>query len=222
MSKKLLTEAQVRKFMGLANLDANVSSNFVSEMYHAKMDDEEVEEGLNLGAKPSGKEPKGEDPHAAARQKDEGMGKYAKHDDEGVHEEADMEMDVELDGGDAEEADESEVDVELNQDEVEGAKAKLEDAHEALSDLLSKLMGGAAPEMDDAPADEPEMDMDVEDEVELQEKHGAMKGDELAHSGKGRGEKKGDKAYVNEDEIVQEVARRVAKRINEAAKAKKD
>jgi hypothetical protein len=84
-------------------------------------------------------------------------------------------------------------------------------------------MGGSAPEMDD-PAEEPpmDMDMDVEDEVELQEKHGAMKGDELAHSGKGRGEKKGDKAYVNEDEIVQEVARRVAKRINEAAKAKKD
>ena len=33
MSKKLLSEAQVRKFMGLANLDANLSSNFLNEMY---------------------------------------------------------------------------------------------------------------------------------------------------------------------------------------------
>ena len=58
-------------------------------------------------------------------------------------------------------------------------------------------------------------------EIELQEKHGAMKGDEsathkgekdyttkkgdeLKHSGKGRGEKKGDKAYINEEEVVQE------------------
>ena len=43
MSKKLLSEAQVRKFMGLANLDANVSSNFLNEMYADKpaMRDEE-------------------------------------------------------------------------------------------------------------------------------------------------------------------------------------
>ena len=32
MAKKLLSEAQVRKFMGLANLDADVSSNFLQEM----------------------------------------------------------------------------------------------------------------------------------------------------------------------------------------------
>ena len=200
MSKKLLTEAQVRKFMGLANVDANLSSNFIQEKYHAKVDDE-VEEGLNLGAKPSGKEPKGEDPHAAARQKDEGMGKYAKHDDEhvdeGMHEEeADMEMDVELDGGDAEEADESEVDVMLDQDEVADAK----EAANKLVSLLDKLMGGAAPEMDDAPADEPEMDMgmDAEEDLGLDETTTTPE--------------------LTEDEIVQEVAKRVAKRINEAAK----
>ena len=48
MSKKLLSEAQVRKFMGLANLDANVSSNFINEMYADKpamRDEEEMEEG---------------------------------------------------------------------------------------------------------------------------------------------------------------------------------
>ena len=47
MSKKLLSEAQVRKFMGLANLDANVSSNFLNEMYADKpamRDEEEMED----------------------------------------------------------------------------------------------------------------------------------------------------------------------------------
>jgi len=46
MAKKLLSEAQVRKFMGLANLDANLSSNFLNEMYGepAKRDDEMMQE----------------------------------------------------------------------------------------------------------------------------------------------------------------------------------
>ena len=42
MSKKLLSEAQVRKFMGLANLDANISSNFLTEMYGIE-EEEEIE-----------------------------------------------------------------------------------------------------------------------------------------------------------------------------------
>ena len=213
MSKKLLSEAQVRKFMGLANLDANVSSNFIQEKYHAKKDDEEVEEGLNLGdkhKKTAGKAPEGEDPHKKAREMDEGMhdkkeedmhaeGMHDKKEEdmhEAAHEEADMEMDAELDGGDAEEPDESEVDVMLDQDEVADAK----EAANKLVSLLDKLMGGAAPEMDDAPAEEPPMDMGMDDEEDL----GL---DETTTT-----------TELTEDEIVQEVAKRVAKRINEAAK----
>jgi len=52
MAKKLLSEAQVRKFMGLANMDANLSSNFLKEMYH-KRDDEEMmneEEEMEMDA----------------------------------------------------------------------------------------------------------------------------------------------------------------------------
>ena len=45
MSKKLLSEAQVRKFMGLANLDANISSNFLTEMYG--MEEEHFEKRIN-------------------------------------------------------------------------------------------------------------------------------------------------------------------------------
>ena len=47
MAKKLLSEAQVRKFMGLANLDANLSSNFLNEMYGEK-NEEEMEEGYKM------------------------------------------------------------------------------------------------------------------------------------------------------------------------------
>jgi len=215
MSKKLLSEAQVRKFMGLANLDANVSSNFIQEMYHAKMDDEEVEEGLNLGDKhkgTAGQAPAGKDPHDAMRKKDEGMHDKKEEDmhkedmhAEGAHEEAELEVDAE--GGDeGEEAEEAaDVDVMLSQDEVEDAMSELDNAHKKLSNLLGKLMGDeGAPEMDDDLADEPDMamdaelDLDAEDEVELQEKDG-----------------------MNEEEMIQEVAKRVAQRINKAARAQK-
>ena len=37
--KKLLSEAQVRKFMGLANIDAGMSSNFISENWGSKEDE---------------------------------------------------------------------------------------------------------------------------------------------------------------------------------------
>ena len=180
MSKKLLTEAQVRKFMGLANLNTNVSSNFINEMYHEDKE-EAMEEGMH--------DKKEEDMHA------EGMHDKKEEDmHEAAHEEADMEMDVELDGGEPEEADESEVDVELDQDEVAEAKA----AADKLVDLLNKLMGGAPAEIDDAPAEEPEMEMDAEEELGLDETTTTPE--------------------LTEDEIVQEVAKRVAKRINEAAK----
>ena len=44
MAKKLLSEAQVRKFMGLAKMDANLSSNFLKEMYHNREDEEMMNE----------------------------------------------------------------------------------------------------------------------------------------------------------------------------------
>jgi hypothetical protein len=230
MSKKLLSEAQVRKFMGLANLDAKVSSNFINELY--KEGEEAMEETMEETMEEAVQE------EGMYDKKEEGMHKEEMH-AEGAHEEAELEVDAE--GGDeGEEAeDAADVDVMLSQDEVEEAMAELDNAHKKLSDLLGKLMGAEA-DLDKA-EDEPEeldLDVDVEDEIELQEKHGAMKGDEsathkgekdyttkkgdeLKHSGKGRGEKEGDKAYINEEEIVQEVAKRVAQRINDAARAQK-
>jgi len=85
-------------------------------------------------------------------------------------------------------------DVELDEEEVAEAQA----AMEKVQAVLSKLMGGAGPEMDDMPAEEPmgdmEMDAEIDADVEVE---------------------------PTEDEIVAEVARRVARRINEAARAQK-
>ena len=211
MSKKLLSEAQVRKFMGLAKLDANVSSNFINELYK---EEEEVEEGLNLGDKykKTAGGPSRTADYKPDREMDEGMHDKTEEDmhkedmhAEGAHEEAELEVDAE--GGDeGEEAEEAaDVDVMLSQDEVEDAMSELDNAHKKLSNLLGKLMGDeGAPEMDDDLADEPDMamdaelDLDAEDEVELQEKDG-----------------------MNEEEMIQEVAKRVAQRINKAARAQK-
>ena len=218
MAKKLLSEAQVRKFMGLANLDANLSSNFLSEMYghkddekkmeEEKHDDEkkmqekkhedEMEEGLNLGDKHKGskdKEPKGEDPHKKAREMDEGMGMYKmkRDDDEAMEEEMD---DAAPEGGDMQ-GDADQPDVDLEEDEV--------DLIVKAAELLTQKFAGKVSAMDDGPADEPEMEMDAEmamdDEPEMMEEESITQ--------------------LSEDEIIQEVAKRVAERINKAARAKK-
>lgn len=191
--KKLLSEAQVRKFMGLANIDAGMSSNFLSENWG--MNEEEVEE----------------------------MG------DEEVSMDADAEVEMpvaDLEGGEPEEADEADVDVDMTTDRIQ----KIADALGILGTELSPLMSAAGvsaeePEMEmdaEMPPMEPEMDaemppmdmdMDVEaeEEVELDEEYGGKKGDES----------KSRPDYMDEAKIVAEVTRRVAKRINEAARAQK-
>ena len=185
MAKKLLSEAQVRKFMGLANLDANLSSNFLNEMYGepAKRDDEEMEEGM----------------YKMKRHDEEKMKEEIVNEEEVVTEEEEMDVEMDMDaapeGGDIE----GDADVELDEDEVAEAKS----AMEKVQAVLDKLMAGGSgePEMDDMAAEKPPMDdMDMDDEPEM------MSEVELE---------------LTEDEIVQEVARRVAKRINEAARAQK-
>jgi hypothetical protein len=188
MAKKLLSEAQVRKFMGLANLDANLSSNFLNEMYGepAKRDEEEKME-----------EAKHEDEMKEEKHDDEKKVMKEEEDEMEMDAEADMDMDMDAapEGGDIE----GDADVELDEDEVAEAKS----AMEKVQAVLDKLMAGGdgEPEMDDMAAEEPPMDdMAMDDEPEM------MSEVELE---------------LTEDEIVQEVARRVAKRINEAARAQK-
>ena len=172
MAKKLLSEAQMRRFAKLANLPA------VNEMYH-KRDEEEVNEEVVQ------EEEVNEGMHEDEEMK-EGM-----HEDEemkeGMHEEeAEMdapEMDapeMEMEGGD---------EMELTDEE---AQAIID-----LADKLKAAMGEDTPEMD-----APEMDADMgEEDEELME---ALAGIE----------------YIPErKDIVEEVARRVAKRLLKAKKA---
>ena len=131
--KKLLSEAQVRKFMGLAKLDANMSSAFLSENWGEKEDE------------------------------------YKRHDVGGTEKKAGDE--------DGHYKDYMKEDEEMDAEEVS--------------------MDAEMPPMDD---EMPPMEMDAEEEMmETSSPH----------------------SQISEEEIVQEVTRRVAKRINQAARAQK-
>ena len=67
MSKKLLNEAAVRRFMGLAGMEASVVSNTVNEMYKDEGKHDKEEEGMYKEAKHDDKE---EDMHAEGMHSD--------------------------------------------------------------------------------------------------------------------------------------------------------
>ena len=157
MAKKLLSEAQVRKFMGLAKMDANLSSNFLKEMYHNREDEEMMNE------------------------------------EEEMDDEVPMD-DVDLGGGDSEEPadmDAPGADVEMQEEDVNILKQAAK--------IITDNFGGMDDMPDEEPPmEEPEMDMGGEEEIDADVD-----------------------LEPTEDEIVQEVAKRVARRINEAARAQK-
>jgi len=211
--KKLLSEAQVRKFMGLANLDANMSSNFISENWGEKED-----------------EYKRHDVDGVEKKAGDEDGHYKDYEMNEEEEEVSMDVEAEMEEPDAEGGDDG-VDVELDEDEVTAAKAALDQ----VSAVLAKLLGdseGAADEME-MDAEMPPMDMDVEaeEEIELEEKKdknwGGNKGDYKRRDVDGVEKKVGDKDghykdyEMDEAKIVAEVTRRVAKRLNEAVRAQK-
>ena len=199
--KKLLSEAQVRKFMGLAKLDANMSSAFLSENWGEK-EDEYKRHDVGGTEKKAGDE----DGHY----KD-----YMKEDEEMDAEEVSMDAEVEmpvadLEGGEPEVTDEA-PDVDMDTETLK----RIADALGTLQADLSPLMSAAGisgdeemdaemppmdaemPPMDD---EMPPMEMDAEEEMmETSSPH----------------------SQISEEEIVPEVTRRVAKRINQAARAQK-
>jgi hypothetical protein len=125
---------------------------------------------------------------------EEGM--YGKRDDEEVmKEEEEVEMDVEMGADEAPEA-EMEMDAEMD-----GDLELTDEEAQAIIDLGAKLeaaMGEEAPEMDDAPAPEMEMDAEMDAEEEIME---SLRGI----------------SYVpSQTEVVNEVAKRVAKRLKAA------
>ncbi|MGI9358826.1 MAG: hypothetical protein ACR2ON_05440 [Paracoccaceae bacterium] len=126
---------------------------------------------------------------------EEGMS-YKRDDEDVMKEEEEMEMEM----GGEDEAPEMEMDAEMD-----GDLELTDEEAQAIIDLGAKLeaaMGEEAPEMDDGPA--PEMEMDAEMDAEMAPE------DELMEALRGIN-------YVpSQTEIVNEVALRVAKRLNAA------
>jgi hypothetical protein len=180
MSKKLLNEAAVRRFMGLAGMQANIVSNTVTEMYNKDEGEHEEKKEMDHPMEETAHEEKDED--YMMKEEDEDMAPV----------EDEMAMDT------VEEAPE----MEITSEEAE-----------VLANVLQKLMAAR-----DGMADEPEMDMDAEEEVEMadDEEVEAEEDEEDAEAMMETTEE------MNEDEIVQEVARRVAARILKAKKAQKE
>ena len=173
--KKLLNEAQVRRFMSLSGIQP------LKEMGGYKMEEDEMEEGVY------------------------------------EEEEADLPAEApEMDDMEAEEAPEmdaapeaAESTVEIEQEDVD----VLADLSEKLPGIVAKLQGEEAPAMDDMEAEEapeaPEVDdMDAEGELEPDEEEPAVMED-----------LSGVNLTLTQEEMVQEVTRRVAKRIMKAKRA---
>ena len=203
MSKKrLLNEATVRRFMGLAGMESKLVSNALSEMYN-KRDDEKLDE---MDHKRDDEEKLEEKKHEDEEVKQEM--KYKRDDEEkmkeGMYNEEEPAADDEM-APMEDEAPEGDAEVELSPEQISKLKA-LKDAAMAAAEVVDMLDSAAGEEGDDMEGEageEAEVDMDKgpEEDEEVME---ALSGINLE---------------LNEDELVQEVAKRVAARLRRAKKA---
>ena len=197
MSKKLLSEAQVRRFQSLASIKP------LQEMGNYAMKRDEEKE-----------EPMEEAMHE--EEVDEGMYKRDEEPMEGMYKEEEEEKPME------EKMDDGDVDVDMDadgDDDVEIEEEMVEKAAMAMKDLqaLVDALGGAAGAMDMDDDPEPDMpgmddapDMDDEDE----DKPMPLEEEELLELAL-----EGIEYQPSQKEIVKEVAKRVARRLVEAKEA---
>ena len=181
--KKLLSESQVRRFMGLAGMQSTIVSNRLTEMYGKPMEDEE--EMNEMYGKPMEDEEEMKEAHGEPMEDEEaaeGMGMYEEEGEEADMPEPEADM-PEPEGG---------PEMEISQEEAD-----------ILAGVLEKLLAAKGDEEPMEPAEEP-MEPAAEEPVEDEEVMEALDGVNLD---------------LTEDEIVQEVARRVAKRVLKAKKA---
>ena len=196
--KKLLNESQVRRFMGLAGMKPMTVSNIISEMY--KEEDPDPADMEMDAAEPAGEMPPvGEEPAGEMPDMDDG-------------------------------------DLDLEPDEIQKAFAGLEDAMSLMQQLKDAIGAeGDMGDMDDM-EDKDEMgdmdDMEDKDDMEEAMYKADRDEDEKKEEGIYKKDHKEKKEMMDEElsevdlqlseeEIVQEVARRVAKRIIKAKRAKK-
>lgn len=181
--KTLLTEAEIRSFLKLADLK-HVGDSRIEEMY--REDDDAMEEGESV---------QDDDPAGEA----------------GVTSE-EMEMDMEMDAPD-DDAPDMDMDMGAPAADAGGAKmVSIDDFMGALESALEDVLDDEVEvDMDD---DEVDMDMDDEDEpggMEMGAAADAMDdGDDDPMMEKDHGD---DDDRVDEEEVVNEIARRVAARL---------
>ena len=187
MSKKLLNEAQIRRFQSLANLPV------VSEIAYAKKDDTDTR---------SEKQKMADQEHRDDLIGDRNMPvkKEGAHMDEEKHE---MKEDVHEDEAEQEMGPEP-MEPEMDMDAPSGDLDLSEEEARAIIDLGKKLEAIMA-------ADEPMGDMEADAELAGAEDAVDMPGDML----------EGVSVEPSRNEVVEEVARRVARRLNEAKRAQR-
>ena len=261
MSKKN-TLNEVRRFMKLANLDAGLSSNFVTkleEMDHAYVrdDEDEMEEGMH------------DDEEEAEEAEDEleiDADELDADADLDAEEDMEMDMDMELDAEeeadeavltddeadaiialadklraardedeDAEEAGELEADMELDagddvmeEDTLE--EETLEEEEETLEEILQDVLGEGEHEDDVADTEDEKKFFDGEKAEDialanLQKKAAGEKPHDRTPSAGAKAKKrmasrKRETPKLNEEDLVQEVLRRVKVRLSEMSKSK--
>tara|TARA_R100001440_G_scaffold44484_2_gene64268 strand:+ start:7552 stop:8172 length:621 start_codon:yes stop_codon:yes gene_type:complete len=193
--KNLLNEAQIRRFQSLASIHPVNEGSYYNEVAH-KMEEEEMEEGKH---NPMAEMDHGMEEEAnPMAEMDHGMEEGA-HEDGKEEEKEEVDVDADLDG-------DGDTDVDLEEDDVE----KLVAAFDAAMNVVDKLRGALG--MGDEPADEPAMDMEPAPEMDME--MGAEETELM--------EALADVDFVGEQsDVVEEVARRVAKRLQEAKKAQK-
>jgi hypothetical protein len=194
MSKKLLNEAEMRRFMGLAGIQSNLVSNRITEMYGPMGEDDED----------PAKDPTAD---VVAPELDDAPGAD-------VEEPEMMDQPMDMDPAGAEDSA-----LESLSDEVkeELFSAVAQAAAEVLDLDVEMEMDGALPAADMGMDDDAEMEPPVGDDLE-------SAGDGLESAAvdiEDEEESADGPPALTEEEIVNEVARRVAKRLVTASKANK-
>lgn len=207
--KTLLTEAELRSFMKLAELTP-LGADKIAEIYGAEEDLEEGEdkEPVRKGKKEQDDDPPGKKAVQPVREADDDddddpPGMYGKRSME-----EEMGMDIEMDK-DADDADDAAGDMDMKMDMDMDAPAaggdskmvSIDDFMGALEDALEQVLGDDVEvEMDDEEDAMDAMDgMDSDDDAGMDDDPAGM----------------GDRPMMEEEDIVNEVARRVAARLQD-------
>jgi hypothetical protein len=219
--KKLLTEGEIRQFMKLANLRP-IGNGRLKEMYEvpgARDEEDELRDELGatedeLGAEDELAGDEGAELDAMdmemAPEEEAGGGMVSMDDfmtalEQAIEEVTGEEADVSEEPG--EEGGEEDVDMEMDMEmgPEGGEELEMGAEEEMVAEIVRRLREDEAYS---AKKEKPGED------IRKGAKERGAEGTKKKTSGKGRGKKKGDDAYVNEDQIVAEVAKRVASRLH--------